>query len=211
MILRSNGQWLADLQSGDIHREEALLDLHAVILAGLPYALEKWINAGDPRFAAFAEEATQETLLRVLAHLDDFRGLSQFTTWVHSIAVRVALSELRRARWLEVSLDELLDGKDADGGARDFPDPGAGTEAQVEQESLTAMLDELIRTELSDKQRRALLAAVNGMPSEQIAVQMEMERNAFYKLLHDARLKLKKKLEQKGFSTADIMASFERR
>jgi RNA polymerase sigma-70 factor (ECF subfamily) len=48
-----------------------------------------------------------------------------------------------------------------------------------------------------------------GMPSEQVAVQMKMERNALYKLVHDARLKLKTRLEQEGLSIAEILASFE--
>jgi RNA polymerase sigma-70 factor, ECF subfamily len=209
MISRSNDLWLSDLRSNNSRRDDALADLHALILAGLPYALEKRIHTDDPRFAAFAEEATQETLLRVLAHLDDFEGRSLFTTWVHGIAVRVALSELRRARWQEVSLDELL-GKDHDGDPRDFPDQGVGIETRVERAGLLEMLDKTIQTELSDKQRRALLASIKGMPSEQIADQMQMERNALYKLVHDARLKLKKKLEQEGYSTADILASFER-
>jgi RNA polymerase sigma-70 factor (ECF subfamily) len=209
MIQRTNDQWLAQLRSNDSRRQDALTDLSTIILSGLPYALEKWIRPDDPRFAAFAEEVTQETLLRVLARLDTFEGRSQFTTWVHTIAVRIALSELRRTRWQEVSLNELLDGKKNEEAPRDFPDHHPGTEAVVEQSSLLEMLEKMMREDLSDKQRRALLAAASGMPMDQIADKMQMERNALYKLLHDARLKLKKKLEQEGLSPAAILASFE--
>jgi len=46
--------------------------------------------------------------------------------------------------------------------------------------------------ELTDKQRKALMAvAVQGMPLEEVARRMGTERNAMYKLLHDARVKLK--------------------
>ena len=207
MIVRGNDLWLADLRSGGSRRDEALTDLHAEIRSGLPFGLQKWIDAGDARFNAFIEETAQETLLRVLAHLDDFQGRSQFTTWVHSIAVRVALSELRRSRWEEISLDKLLEGDDSGSAPRDFAEAGSGTEERVEQE----LVDKIIQTELSEKQRRALLAAVGGMPSEAVAAQMQMERNALYKLVHDARLKLKKKLEEEGLSTEDILAAFEPR
>ena len=39
--------------------------------------------------------------------IDTFEGRSQFTTWAYKIAVRVALNELRRRRWRDVSLDGL--------------------------------------------------------------------------------------------------------
>ena len=208
MISRSNDSWLSDMRSGGTRRDEALADLHSEILSGLPYALEKWIDENDPRFAAFAEETAQETLLRVISHLDDFQGRSQFTTWAHSIAVNAALSELRRSRWQEISLDKLLE--DASNGTpRDFPERGVGTESQVEQAGLLELVDKIIQTELSEKQRLALLASVEGMSSEQVAARMHIERNALYKLVHDARLKLKKGLEQEGLSTADILTSFE--
>ncbi|NIR25616.1 MAG: RNA polymerase sigma factor, partial [Gammaproteobacteria bacterium] len=52
-------------------------------------------------------------LLRALDHLHTFEGRSKFTTWVHKIAVRVALTELRRKRWEDVSLDEILESSEA--------------------------------------------------------------------------------------------------
>ena len=207
---RSNDQWQADLRSSDSSKEEALADLHAIILSGLPYALEKWIRPEDPRFMPFSEEVAQETLLRALAHLDEFEGRSQFTTWVHTIAVRVALSELRRSHWKEISLDELLEEQGDKPVQRDFPDQNSGTEISVEQRGLLALLDNIIQKELSDKQRRALIAAVDGLPMEQVAEQMQVERNALYKLVHDARLKIKKKLKEEGLSPTEILASFER-
>ena len=121
---RTNEDWLTDLQASGEKRETALSDLSAIIIAGLPYALSKWILPGDPRFSALVEEVTQETILRAIAKLDTFEGRSQFTTWVHTIAVRIALSELRRAKWREVSLDEMQQGNDPEDEAREMPDQG---------------------------------------------------------------------------------------
>src|SRR5574341_891940 len=109
MTQRTNEQWLSELRAGGSRRELALADLRAEIMYGLPYALRDWLAPDNPRFAALAEEVTQETLMRVLEHLDSFEGRSQFTTWVHKIAVRVALTDLRRRRWQDVSLDSLLE------------------------------------------------------------------------------------------------------
>jgi len=54
------------------------------------------------------------------------------------------------------------------------------------------MLLQVMQHELTEKQPKALMAvAVQGMPLEEVARRMGTERNAMYKLLHDARVKLK--------------------
>ena len=193
---RTNDDWLTDLHAAGEQRETALSDLRAIIIAGLPYALSKWILPSDPRFTSLVEEVVQETILRAIAKLDTFEGRSQFTTWVHTIAVRIALSELRRAKWREISLDEMQQGNDPEDEAREMPDQGQSVEKSIENKEILDMLQQVMQHELTDKQRNALMAvAVQGMPLEEVARRMGTERNALYKLLHDARLKLKKHLE----------------
>lgn len=207
---RTNEDWLTDLQAAGEQRETALTDLRAIILAGLPYALSKWILPGDPRFSSLVEEVAQETILRAIAKLNTFEGRSQFTTWVHTIAVRIALTELRRAKWREVSLDEMQQGNDPEDEAREMPDQSQSVEKSIENKEMMHMLQQVMQQELTEKQRKALMAvAVLGMPLEEIARRMGTERNALYKLLHDARLKLKKYLEKHGLSPLEILAMFE--
>src|ERR1044071_1615115 len=86
---RTNEAWLSDLRSNGSQRELALEDLRLIIQKGLPYALSRWLSPDQPQFNSLVEEVTQETLLRVLDQLDTFEGRSQFTTWVHKIAVRI--------------------------------------------------------------------------------------------------------------------------
>ena len=45
-----------------------------------------------------AEDVVQETYVRALAHLDDFRGEASLTTWLARIAANEALGHLRRRR-----------------------------------------------------------------------------------------------------------------
>jgi RNA polymerase sigma-70 factor (ECF subfamily) len=207
---RTNDDWLTDLHAAGEQRETALSDLRAIIIAGLPYALSKWILPSDPRFTSLVEEVVQETILRAIAKLDTFEGRSQFTTWVHTIAVRIALSELRRAKWREISLDEMQQGNDPEDEAREMPDQGQSVEKSIENKEILDMLQQVMQHELTDKQRNALMAvAVQGMPLEEVARRMGTERNALYKLLHDARLKLKKHLEKNGLSPLEILAMFE--
>jgi RNA polymerase sigma-70 factor (ECF subfamily) len=67
----------------------------------------------------------------------------------------------------------------------------------------------VIANELTDRQRQALVAVrIYGMPLAEVARRMDTNRNALYKLLHDARQKLKKRLLAKGLSEEEILAAF---
>jgi RNA polymerase sigma-70 factor (ECF subfamily) len=207
---RSNADWLAGLRSVGEVQEVALGDLRTLILAALPRALSPWLSPSDPRFEALAEETAQETLLRVLSRLDTFEGRSQFTTWVYKIAVRVALSELRRIKWRDVSLDDLLEEKeDQPAQVRLEADSAATPETSAERRDALQRVQRIIDTDLTARQRTALVAAgVRGMPPDEVARRMGMQPNAFYKLIHDARLRLKHSLEREGLSPAEILGMF---
>jgi hypothetical protein len=88
LVERTNEQWISDLRSSGSAQDEALEDLRVKIRKGLPYSLSKWLTPSDPNFDTLADEVVQETLLRVLDHLESFEGRSKFTTWAHKIAVR---------------------------------------------------------------------------------------------------------------------------
>jgi RNA polymerase sigma-70 factor (ECF subfamily) len=211
MSKRTNEQWLSDLQATGLIRDDALADLREIIMAGLPFALSKWLSPGDPKFEALIEEATQDTLLRVLDRLETFEGRSQFTTWVHKIAVRMALTELRRRKWRDISLEGLTEEQDLPDTPSFMADPAHGPESNVEQADMMARVQRIITEELTDKQRQAMIAvSIQGMPLEEVARRMNTKRNALYKLLHDGRVRLKSRLAQEGLSPADVMAVFEK-
>lgn len=209
MTKRSNEDWLSDLRSDGERRENALGDLRAVVVSGLPYALSKWLSPVDPRFEPLAEEVAQETLLRVMDNLDSFEGRSQFTTWVHKIAVRIALTELRRKRWENVSLDD--DSRESGLALVDMlvapePDP----ERSAEAIGMIEILRRILLEELTEKQQQAMVAiAIQGMPMEEVARRLGTNRNALYKVMHDARLRLKNRLAMEGLSPEDVLGAFE--
>src|SRR5512146_3503393 len=207
---RTNAEWLSDLGSPGPAREAALADLRAQVLAGLPRALSPWLSPADPRFEALAEETAQETLLRVLDRLHTFEGRSQFTTWVYKIALRIALSELRRQKWRDVSLDDLLEEKDDQpASTRLEAGPGINPEEAAERADMLRRVERIVQEELTPHQRTALIAAsTGGMPLEEVARRMGMNRNALYKLLHDGRLRLKRRLEREGLTAAEVLAMF---
>lgn len=212
MSTRTNEAWLSDLRStGEIH-EQALNDLREVIQKGLPYALSRWLSSDDPLFPPLVEEVTQETLLRVLDQLDTFEGRSLFTTWVHKIAIRIALTELRRKRWRDASLDELTENEDAPPPAGLLADPQASPETSAERKDMLERVRRILQEELTPKQREALtLLGLQDMPMEDAAKKMKTNRNALYKLLHDARLRLKKRLSMEQLTPQDLLSAFEQK
>lgn len=207
---RTNAEWLKDLGTPGAGQERALADLRTIIRNGLPYALSRWLSPAEPHFDALADEVTQDTLLRVLDNLETFEGRSKFTTWVHKIAVRIALTELRRKRWEDVSLESLVESEDGMGAVSLMEDDRGGPEAATEQMDIAQRLQQVIEEELTERQRTALIAiGIHGMPIGEVARKMNTNHNALYKLMHDARLRLKHRLAEQGLNPEDVLQSFE--
>ena len=210
MATRTNEAWLSDLRAEGETRSAAIEDLRAIIYKGLPYALSRWLSPDQPQFNSLVEEVTQETLLRVLDQLGTFEGRSQFTTWVHKIAVRIALTELRRKRWRDSSLDELTENEDLPPPPGLLADPQAGPETSAERTDMLTRVRRIIDEELTERQRQALLLlGVQDMPMEEAARKLKTNRNALYKLLHDARLRLRTRLATEEIAPHEVLALFE--
>lgn len=199
---RDNDAWGRNLRAAGSARDEALADLRKILRRGLRAALSGWTTTRGREFDELADDFVQEALLTILDKLDTFRGLSRFTTWAHKICVRLALTELRRLRWKDVSLDSLLE-QGAPMPAADF---SRTPEASAVRADTMAWVMGIVDEELSEKQRRALLAvALGGMPLEEVARRLNTNRNALYKLLHDARVALKRRMERDGMTMGEMM------
>ena len=202
---RTNDEWLADLQGPN--QDLALADLRALLIRGLRAALYTHILDG---LDSILEDFVQEALIKILKNLETFRGESRFTTWAQKIAVNVAFTELRRRRWQNVSLQDMIDRFDSN----DFTpailtDPSFSPEKRATLQIIMESIGHLINEELTDKQRQAILAVVEGMPLEEVAQRMGTNRNALYKLLHDARKRLKQQLINTGITPEEVLAIFD--
>lgn len=207
---RDNDTWLNDLRAEGPVKEAALQDLHKILLRVLPAALSRWLPKSSSHFETFIEDTAQETILRVMDKLDSFEGRSKFTTWVYKIGVNIGLGQLRLRKWKEVSLDGLEEGSEADEmpSAR-FSSEGPGPEGMLERQNVIEMVQRLMQEELTPYQLKVMNAvAVQGAPLNVVAERLGSNRNALYKLIHDARLRLKGRLEREGFSAADLLAVF---
>jgi RNA polymerase sigma-70 factor (ECF subfamily) len=204
---RTNDQWLAELRGP--RREEALADLRVILVRGLGAALG---SRRDVSRAA-VEDFAQEAMLKILANLNSFRGESRFTTWAQKIAVRVALTELRRLRWRDVSLDEVLE-QHGETGSRmgAFAEEEPTPEEVATRRNMLASVLSCIEEELTERQRVAMTVVIfEGMPLEEAARRMGTNRGALYKLIHDARKRLKRRMANEGLSPQEVLEAFAER
>jgi RNA polymerase sigma-70 factor (ECF subfamily) len=132
------------------------------------------------------DDLTQESLLRIHERLASFEQRSRFTTWATAIAVNCAYSELRRRRHQHVSLEDAIEQ-----GAVSLVQDGATQHEPDREASLRAAIDHA----LTPRQRQAILALLGGLPLAEIARRSATSQGAVYKLLHDARQRLKRHLE----------------
>lgn len=198
MTERTNEDWVRAL--GGTADGAAVSELREVLRRGLSRALAGRAAADH----GFIEDATHDGILKVLGGLATFRGDSRFTTWAVTVAVRVAFTELRRARWRDVSLDRLVE--EAPATHPTAPPTETPPDARG---AVLAELHRLIACGLTDRQRRALVAELKGVPQAEIAAQMGLTRNALYKLTHDARQGLRRGLEAAGIGGDEVRAAFD--
>jgi RNA polymerase sigma-70 factor (ECF subfamily) len=214
MTRRDNETWLHELRNPE-KQAVALEDLRRYLQKSIYYYLSQ--ERSDMRDRAtgelmgMAEDLAQDATLRVMANLEHFRGESRFTTWANKIAIRLAISDLRRARYRDFSLDSLTSGGDFLPAETSIVGIApTNPEKAAEQDDVFQRIDKAMREALTERQYQALYAvALQGVPMDIVATQMETNRNALYKLIHDARRKLRTHLEQQGLSMDYMMNLFQ--
>lgn len=215
---RSNQEWLQDLTAGGAVQETAIADLRDLLLRAALYFFSR--NLGDLRglngdeISQRAEDCAQDALISVMAHLTDFRGDSKFSTWAYKFAINTALMAARRERWKNISLDELASSEEGDLSEWLVQDKAEGTapERSAMQAEVQEALLSVIQHDLTEKQRQVVsLMIFHEVPLDEVARHLDSNRNAVYKLLHDARCKLKSGLEARGFGVGETLILFEQR
>jgi RNA polymerase sigma-70 factor (ECF subfamily) len=108
-----------------------------------------------------ADEIAQETFVKVYEALGNFRGESQFYTWVYRIMMNAVIYKNRRKRVKkDVELEDVADHIASEG---DSPDES------IQRQEMTKLIEEAIET-LPPKQREVfLMRFYEEMPYEDIA------------------------------------------
>jgi len=150
-----------------------------------------------------AEDAAQETAIKVYRNLSNFRGDSQFRTWVLSIARNEGLGRLRKqGTRREESLDAGLDGETGDytpailTSWREIP-----SEA-LERKELGVLLRQAIERLPEIYRNVVLLRDIEEMDVRETATALGVTEGAVKVRLHRARAALQRDLAPrlKGFA-----------
>lgn len=213
--MRTNNEWISDLRQTGQRQASALKDLRAQLTRATDFYLQRRESLlrglDDAERRQLSEDIAQDAIVRVLHHLDSFRGESRFTTWASKFAVHAAAAELRRARWRNVSLDATPEDSD-DGELGQFlTAPGqTGPERQAQRDQAWVAVQDALAYDLTARQREALMAiVVDGRPVAEVADKLATTQNALYKLVFDARARLRRAMSGYGWSVSDVLDTFD--
>ena len=209
--MKTNEEWLRALRADRIEQDDALKDLRETILRAMRAYLAADSGYRTEEVGQIVEDCAQETLLTIRQKIDTFRGESRFTTWATSIAIRILLGELRRRRWKDLSIQHSRIGHDLPNRPIEaLQSRHSDPELALQQDEVWRMIKRIIEEELTARQRYVLVANVfQGMPLDLIADRLGTNRDTVYKVLHDARKKLKICLSKRGLTQEEILHIFE--
>jgi RNA polymerase sigma-70 factor (ECF subfamily) len=138
-------------------------------------------------------------MMKILARIDAFQGLSRFTTWAYKFVIFEVSSKVARHAWqhhppsaeepIWERLPDTLTPKPSD---------------QAERREQLAALVKAVEEDLTPRQREVFVAiALNDVAIDVLALQLDSNRNAIYKNLFDARRRLRASLAAAGHPLSD--------
>jgi RNA polymerase sigma-70 factor (ECF subfamily) len=142
--------------------------------------------AGD---ATLAEELTQDAFVRAWSRLDSFRGDSAFSTWLHPLAVNVALTE-RRSRRRRLARVFAVEDVAEVAGASTSSDPSAGFDLDKALAMLPPGAREVFVMHDVEGFKHEEIAEMTGVASGTSKAQLHRAR----KLLRDALTRVSRRL-----------------
>lgn len=160
---------------------ETLVREHARFVYRVAYAVLR--NHHD------AEDAVQETFIRVWRHRGELRDLREARPWLARIAWRVAVDKRRRPADLSLEQQE-----EAARGVRELRDQGAGADQLAISAQMQELLAALISSLPRDLREVLTLSTVEEMTSAEVGAVLGIPEVTVRTRLFRARQLLKEKL-----------------
>ncbi len=156
---------------------------------GLMFFLNRYVND-----LPLAEELTEDTFFRLVTRRPRFRGES-FKTWLYTVGRNIALNELKRRRRISGRPPEETEGL--------WPGEKDAEQVFLRQEQKLQLHRALQRLS-ADYAAVLHLKFFEELPNEQIARVLKKTRRQVENLTYQAKLALKRELEQEGFDYEDL-------
>jgi RNA polymerase sigma-70 factor, ECF subfamily len=191
-------EWLGALAGTGPQREAALARLHRMLVRiarAEAHRRGPRVRITGPELDDLAHQAAADALIAITGKLGQFRGESRFTTWACKFAIFEVSAKIGRHFWRHPAVP--LDAEDWDR----LPDRfGFEPAREAEWRDLLAALRRAVDSELTPRQRKVFVAiVVNDVPLDALVVELSSNRNAIYKMMFDARRKLRAALVANGY------------
>jgi RNA polymerase sigma-70 factor, ECF subfamily len=190
-------RWVEQLTPGHPRHHQTVARLHGVLRRVAVHELSRrrsqlrWMRG--PEFDDLAQQAADDAVVTILGKLDEFRGLSRFTTWAYTFVMFDVSGKVAQHAWRRHPPEPQYQLSDQ------VPDALAHLPEEWFEER--ARLDVLAHAigELTARQREVFVAvALNEVPIDLLAVKLGSNRNAIYKILFDARRRLRARMDAAG-------------
>jgi RNA polymerase sigma-70 factor, ECF subfamily len=197
-----SAEWVLSLGQTGSDREQALVRLHELLLRVARSEIHRRsarTRIVGPELDDLAHQAAADALVAITAKLGLFRGESRFTTWAYRFVILEVSSKLGRHFWRQPAV--AMAGEDWDR----LPDRfGLDPAEQAQWHDLVLALRRAVERDLTDRQRQVFVAIVlQGVPLDALVVELGSNRNAIYKMMFDARGKLRANLAANGYLDTD--------
>jgi RNA polymerase sigma-70 factor (ECF subfamily) len=197
-----SAEWLSALAGRGSEREAALARLHAMLLRVAQRECRRRgprQRIAGPELEDLAYQAAADAVVAITGKLGQFRGESRFTTWACKFVILEVSGKIGRHFWQDPGVP--LDAGDWDR----LPDRfGFEPAREAEWRDLLAALRRAVDTELTARQRQVFVAiVVHAVPLDALALELGSNRNAIYKMMFDARRKLRGALAANGYMSHD--------
>ncbi|MBI3474799.1 MAG: sigma-70 family RNA polymerase sigma factor [Acidobacteria bacterium] len=142
-----------------------------------------------------AQEAVQETFLKVFQKLDQFQGNSKFSTWLIRIALNESIMKIRRQRYkYEIPLE--YESQDGEHTPMDVADWSPNPEQLYSRAELQEILRKALGGLLPAIRITFVLRDIEGLSIKETASVLGIEQTAVKSRLLRARLQLREKLSK---------------
>lgn len=199
--------WLQALGGAGPQRDTAVTRLHEMLvrIARREVARRgRLLAITGPELDDLAYQAAADALLAITGKLGQFRGESRFTTWAYKFVVFEVSAKVGRHFWSRPSTP--LDAEDWDRLPGRF---GFDPAQEAEWRDLLSALRRAVDQELTPRQRAVFVAIVlNDVPLDALVAELTSNRNAIYKMLFDARRKLRAALAADGYLDHDVRGAY---
>ena len=178
----------SQVQREDMHAFDMIVSRYKTRLYNCVYRM---VNNAEN-----AEDLVQETFLRVYKNRHNYQATSNFSTWIYTIALNLARSELRKRKRRQFFSLNSSTYEDSNTEGFDLPDTSAGPSEHLEHSELGRAIQKAI-DQLPIKYRTVIiLRDVQELSYEQISEILACPTGTVKSRVNRARIRLQEMLRQ---------------